>query len=276
MSAILLIVPRALAEAQIQERIDEGTAFLISPVNSPQDLDELRRRQRRWHDYNTQLLETLFSESDEAQKYARTGPQVVAVSTTLGQAIVDFHHDVQLRVNRLRSLQERLGLFQEDQTVPVARSLEEGEDGNRGDAVFIVHGHAGREYEVEKCVRDLGLEPVILKEEPHGGIVALIQKLQDYARRCGYAVVIYTADDEGRARFSKGDPEPRARENVVFEFGYFLGDLGPERVTILQDPEVQIPSDFQGVGHYVLDVNGGWKAKLEMELRRAGLPVVSP
>ena len=41
--------------------------------------------------------------------------------------------------------------------------------------------------------------------------------------------------------------KPRARQNVVLEFGYFMGLLGRERVCCLHKRNVEIPSDMQGI-----------------------------
>ena len=41
-----------------------------------------------------------------------------------------------------------------------------------------------------------------------------------------------TPDDQGIAKDAT-DLKPRARQNVVFELGFFIGELGPERVAAL-------------------------------------------
>ncbi len=117
----------------------------------------------------------------------------------------------------------------------------------------------------------MGLEAVILQERLHGGAATLIEKLEREAGPCGYALVIYTGDDEGRMFGSGDDLVRRARENVVLELGYFVGVLGRDNVTILRDPDVTVPSDFHGVGYYDLDEAGAWKTQVEGELRRARL-----
>lgn len=54
-----------------------------------------------------------------------------------------------------------------------------------------------------------------------------------------YAVVLLTS--------------PRARQNVIFEWGYFVGRLGREHVFALKKGDVELPSDIQGWVWEVLD-----------------------
>lgn len=65
--------------------------------------------------------------------------------------------------------------------------------------------------------------------------------------------------------------KPRARQNVWFEFGFFIGYLGRNRVAALYEKGVEIPSDLQGLGYILIDDD--WKNKLLIELRAAGMCV---
>jgi len=65
-------------------------------------------------------------------------------------------------------------------------------------------------------------------------------------------------------------PEPRVRQNVLLELGYFIGHLGREKVCALKHGALEIPSDFNGVLWEPMDCNGGWKQSLARELQAAG------
>lgn len=129
---------------------------------------------------------------------------------------------------------------------------DEGETGstaNVGDysKVFIVHGHNGE-----------------LRER----VARIIEKLEIEGDAAG-AVCLFTADDEGRAQAEQSE-KPRARQNVVFEAGYFIGRLGRENVAILVDKGIEIPSDLQGVVYTGTD---SWEFGLLKELKSMGYSI---
>lgn len=140
-----------------------------------------------------------------------------------------------------------------------------------GRRVFIVHGHddAAR-YAVAEFLRKADFEPVVLHERPNKGRT-IISKFQEEAEDVGFAVVLITPDDQGG---KLGDPmRPRARQNVIFELGFFLGALGPDRVAALVKGEVDRPSDFDGVVYIDMDQSGSWRTALGQELQEAGLQI---
>ena len=76
---------------------------------------------------------------------------------------------------------------------------------------------------------DLGLEAMILQEQPDQGRT-VIEKFEQYAQ-CDFAVALFTPDDVGGPH--DDDLQPRARQNVlIFEFGYFIGKFGRDRVRV--------------------------------------------
>lgn len=97
--------------------------------------------------------------------------------------------------------------------------------------IFIVHGHDGEAREaVARFISSIDLEPIILHEQANRGRT-VIEKVEANSD-VGFAVVLLTPDDVGNA-IGK-DPEPRARQNVLLELGYFIGKLGRERVCSLK------------------------------------------
>ena len=67
--------------------------------------------------------------------------------------------------------------------------------------------------------------------------------------------------------------ELRARQNVIFELGFFIGALGRGCVAILHKKGAAFPSDLFGVCYIDFDESGGWKLPLGSELSAAGLSV---
>lgn len=141
-----------------------------------------------------------------------------------------------------------------------------------GTKVFVVHGHNhGVKEAVARFIERIGLQPVILHEQANKNRT-VIEKFLDYAD-VHFAVVLLTGDDEGRIKDSKSDLKPRARQNVLFELGFFLGKLDRARVCALYEPEVEVPSDIQGVLFVELSKGDQWKFELVRELQAAGFDV---
>lgn len=111
----------------------------------------------------------------------------------------------------------------------------------------------------------LDLDPVILHEQPNAG-ATIIEKLEAHGG-CDFAVVVLTPDDEGRL---VGDERlrARARQNVIYELGYFVGRLNRKRVAALVAPGLEMPSDFHGVVFIPIDVNDAWQMLLGRELKK--------
>jgi len=135
--------------------------------------------------------------------------------------------------------------------------------------IFIVHGHDGEaKQHVARTLQQLtGYEPTILHEMANGGRT-LIEKFEHYGGRASIAVVILTPDDEGAP--AGGFAHPRARQNVVFEFGYFAGSLTRSRVVALVKGGIEIPSDLSGVVYIDMDKTD-WQRELSRELNEMGL-----
>ncbi|SFT27064.1 Predicted nucleotide-binding protein containing TIR-like domain-containing protein [Methylobacterium sp. yr668] len=137
--------------------------------------------------------------------------------------------------------------------------------------VFIVHGHdeAARET-VARYIQSIGLEPIILHERTNKGRT-IITKFREEAADAAFAVVLMTPDDQG-AKAGAETNNPRARQNVVFELGFFIGALGPEKVSALVKGNVEKPSDFEGVVYISME-NGHWKIDLAKEFKAAGIEI---
>ena len=138
--------------------------------------------------------------------------------------------------------------------------------------VFIVHGHDESVREtVARFLEKLQIDPIILHEQPNQGRT-IIEKFEDYTDVV-FAVVLLTPDDLGTPKDRRDDLEFRARQNVVFELGFFIGKLGRSKVCTLVKGTVETPSDYDGVVYTELDDAGGWKTKLVQELKAAGFNI---
>lgn len=152
-------------------------------------------------------------------------------------------------------------------------SVAQKEKKNLLKEIFIVHGHDEAMKEATaRVISDLGLRPIILHEQPNEG-KTIIEKFEKNAD-VQFAVVLLSFDDIGRSvKENDGDRNPRARQNVILELGYFVGKLGRRHVFVLKKDNIEIPTDFSGVVYTSYDTQGSWKISLVRELRAVGYEV---
>src|SRR5690606_619924 len=101
---------------------------------------------------------------------------------------------------------------------------------NLTNKVFIVHGHdETAKNELEILVREMGLEPIVLHRQADEGRT-IIEKFEAHAD-VGFAFIMLTPDEvaylakEETLTDEQRTKEYRARPNVIWEFGYFVGRL---------------------------------------------------
>lgn len=186
--------------------------------------------------------------------YASSSKLIAGIRKITTAVLVPFNRDFQSYV--------------EEQAPTSSLLRTEPNDRNR---IFIVHGHdeAPRET-VARYISTIGLEPVILHEQANRGMT-IPEKLIANSN-VGFAVVLLTPDDLGRAKAAATE-NPRARQNVILELGYFVGKLGRDKVCALLKDEVEIPSDYMGVVYTPFDSGGGWRQQLAKELQAAGYEI---
>lgn len=136
----------------------------------------------------------------------------------------------------------------------------------KSNKVFVVHG---RDEEMKQTVaRTLGkleLDPIILHEKPHKGRT-IIEKFTDYSD-VSFAVVLLSPDDLAYQKDEKPENAKfRARQNVIFELGYFIGKLGRKNVLAIyrETDDFEIPTDYSGV--LWIPFKEGWQLELVREL----------
>jgi predicted nucleotide-binding protein len=107
--------------------------------------------------------------------------------------------------------------------------------------VFITHGRSNDWREVQAFIeKDAGLSTLELAQEVSLGST-VIEKLEQNAEKCDSAVIVMTGDD------LDAGGQARARENVMHEIGYFQGRFGREKVVVLHEDGVSIPTNLSGV-----------------------------
>ena len=152
--------------------------------------------------------------------------------------------------------------------------------------IFLSHGKDLKPLnELKEMLIEFGLKPIILSEQPSCG-KTVMEKLEANSG-VGFVFVILTPDDLGgfveigskwsrpkRLRKFLKTAHNRPRQNVILEFGYFVGKLGRDRVTCLLKKPVEQPSDMQGIVYLSFKESlTEIKKEIMQELRAAGYDI---
>jgi predicted nucleotide-binding protein len=268
-----LTEPRASAKQKIQVQIEKGREIMNLQPQNGEDYDVVRGKLIKWVDYTRELLRRLF---DNPNSFLRpynlsAGVSVIYRSPFTREMPFMWKKRMEDSLLTLESISERLALIDEP-SLEESTTRTQVKERSYSRRVFIVHGRdEGAKQSVARFIERLSLEPIILHEQPNQGRT-IIQKFEDYAD-VGFAVVLLTPDDLCASNKSKKAQESRARQNVIFELGYFIGKLGRSSVCALYEEGVTVPSDYQGVLYIPLDTENGWQLKLAKEIKAAGIEI---
>lgn len=272
-----LLINTEAAKKKIQERIDKGQTLLNRQIDSEDELDIVGKEANNWSRYNNDLLITIFGNFALADQYQNfcyprmTDEDRFEHADGLGRyymlkldwKVGEYKSDMEDSTKSLESIRDRLELFGEPD--PPERTF--------GDKIFIVHGHnEAAKHKIARFIESLDLRATILDEQPSKG-QTIIDKFEEHADEAGFAIVLLTADDVGAPKNEIDELKPRARQNVILELGYFLQGLGRERIRVLYEEGVELPSDIYGISYIPMDEYGAWKMKLAQEMASVGTTV---
>lgn len=221
-----------------------------------------------WKSYLSEFLKQAFDNPDNEYRksFVDAGvPFFFTDRTDFYRVAID---ELDAKISNLKNLKQKLELIpcevKEDMNTVIKC------DSKR---IFIVHGHdTALKETVARILEKLDLTPIILHEQKNNG-KTIIEKFESNADNCGFAVILLTADDWGYP-IEKNDNSKRhrARQNVVFEMGFFMGKLGRDRVFLLLDNDVEKPGDLDGIIYHPTN-NETWKYDLVKELKSSGYNV---
>ena len=256
---------------QIEAQIEKGKKLRDTQIDLQDELSRARKDHGNWSQYNKVLLLKIFDTSTITDKYDRhcIHPPIGIISSPLEEKSVRFSKDltrynsnIERDINHLKGILEQLPLYDEP---------SDTHQSNFGDEVFIVHGHdEAAKHKIARFITDLDLSAIILDEQPSRG-QTIIDKFEEHANEAGFAIVLLTADDVGASKGRTDGLKPRARQNVIMELGYFLCGLGRERVRILYEEGVELPSDIYGISYVPMDKRGAWRLDLAQEMASVGI-----
>ncbi|WP_445431600.1 TIR domain-containing protein [Chryseobacterium indoltheticum] len=277
-----LIVDEDMFIEQLRNRIERGKELLNYQVevlrtqkdtfNKPYSIYKDEEQSNflndytKWKQFNIELLKRSFdiAENEYVIEYKEAEHKVWA------DWVRERKDDIQRQISVFESIIERVPLIEKN--LKNKRDVEVLKETTN--KIFIVHSHNNEiKQTVARTVTTLKLEPVILHEQIDQG-KTIIEKFEKNGAEVNFAIILLTADDEGKAKIEK-DFKVRARQNVVFEMGYFIGKLGRDRVFLLLENGVDKPGDLDGIVYTSLDNADGWKLKLVKELKAAGYKVTA-
>ena len=138
--------------------------------------------------------------------------------------------------------------------------------------ILLIHGRdEGAKESALKFIEKLELRALILHEQPNEG-KSILEKFEE-APNANFAIILFTPDDIIAPRNKPKEKQACASQNVIFEFGYFVGKLGKGRVCALYKEGVAFPLDYPGVVYIPMDSRGGWRLLVAKEIKQAGIEI---
>jgi len=266
-----LTVGKEFFKQALIDRIQIGEEIYNRQIQTREQLEEAKKNNADWNSYNSELLKQSFN--NEYNEYKKSFDDVNFYYGILGgrtqNELVEFKEKLHNKLTNLNQLLAKVDLMKSQvsdqlQTTPQAGKAETDINNN----VFIVHGHNNEiKVNVARTLEKLGLNPIILHEQANAG-KTIIEKFETHSD-VGFAIILMTDDDFGKAKIDD-NLNPRARQNVILEMGYFIGRLGRERVCPLYTKGVELPSDLYGLLYIEIDSSEHWKIKMAKELKAAG------
>lgn len=254
---IELLTSRDEAKNRLQERIEKGLELKQRRVDTRDTFEALANDFSKWNSFNSELLKRIFTTDELAKEYDSWGAMVVSMrEPSLGEKIADVYKDIDKKIHRIDSIIERLELVPlsaNTQSQPLQQAGNESAANQpKNKKVFVVHGRDEiAKTNLEVFLHEIDLEPVVLHRQADEGLT-VIEKFEKHSD-VGYAFILLTPDEVAYLAPDDAKPdadrqkERRARPNVIFEFGYFVGKLGRSRVCCLYTGDVTLPSDVSGM-----------------------------
>ena len=276
---------REYARDEMEAQIEKGQQLRNQEIPSDHGLEEARTESIKWSDYNRTLLRKLFDNASVAEDdyidFDDYPPIVLASSLPrpFSDKLDWYRNGMDSSINSLKGICDCLKLYDEPSDMPQHTSGNEGvsdkPQSTFDNKVFIIHGRDdGVKGDVALFVRDLGLKEIILDRQPNSGLIAILDKFEREAKKADFAIALLTPDDVGALKDEADDQlKPRARQNVIFELGYFISRLGRKKVCLLLTGKLENPSDLDGILYVSMNSRKGWQLELGIEMKQAGLPV---
>lgn len=234
--------------AAVEELLNAGESFTYANFATKGEYGYPNAYNPDWIAWRARVrgaVRSLFGDNSAAVAMVTAADQVVV----LGYGPEKFRNAHSHYLGALQAAQETLRKDTFNELLKQETAIAPKDLTNK---VFVVHGHDdAAKAELEIILREMGLEPVVLHRQADGGRT-IIEKFEDHAD-VGFAFILLTPDEVAYLRVDDEKPdgerrkELRARPNVIWEFGYFVGRLTRKRTCCLYRGNVTLPSDLDGL-----------------------------
>lgn len=235
-------------QAILEELLATGKTFTFSNFSSKSESgfpDSYTPQWVAWTTRVSSVITKLFGPESAVSQILRAAESV----RILGNYDDKFKH---AKAHYIAALDNALTVFNNDTFGELISRENAIAPRDLTNKIFVVHGHdALAKNDLETILREMGLEPVVLHRQVDGG-KTIIEKFEEHAD-VGFAFILLTPDEMAFLASDKKLPENertveyRARPNVIFEFGYFVGKIGRSRTCCIYRGDVALPSDLDGL-----------------------------
>lgn len=260
-----LKVSKQIAVRLIKPQIDKG-----HEIDSYQPEINYLRDIAIWFENTTFMMESVFDDETIKQIRSNVDPNEKYAKAVLNGNLIAVKPIFNNIIMELELILEKLESIPEVNQKPNVTIM----DTTSKTSIFIVHGRDKARYELKDLLKEWGLNPIILDDQPNIGEPTLIEKLEKYSSEVQCAIILLTPDDEGRLKDTE-ELKSRSRQNVVFELGYFFGKSGRGKVICLHKGDIELPSDISGIVYIPFKDNLKDEVyrKLRTELKAMGFTI---
>lgn len=227
--------------------------------------------------YGTEtLLEELFGK-DEPNKFRSkvTGVKFSVLGGPIDyeKELNDYIYHLDNCISQINVYIERITNYWVDDTssVKIKSTFNKKKKLIKTNKIFIVHGHNEEmKLAVARLLERNKQKPIILHEMHNNG-KTIIEKFEKHSN-VKAAIILISGDD--KFTYNKKTIY-RARQNVIFEMGFFIGKLGRENVIALYEnsKKIEMLSDYNGVLYIEYDKNNNWILQICKELKNIGVEI---
>lgn len=236
----------------------------------------------KWQDFTAEIFKQAFDDPNNEYHSRFVSRGQAMIITGNEDWMKEYHDEIKDKISYIETFIQKMPLIPSS-IVKQQEPEDKKSDNVDKKKVFIVHGHNDAlKTKVARVVEQMGLKAIILHEQEDYG-KTVIEKFEDNAEDIGFAIILLTADDlavshkdlnkEKKEVGFKAKYFDRARQNVIFEMGFFVGRLGRANVFELQENGIEEPSDLKGIIYTPIDDEDMWRFKLAKRLKSVGYEV---